>query len=133
MKKLTTPHFRPESARKGKRAQEIAAAPLRDYCRQLKQKLESESNGIVPGNAEIEIPEKISLGSKKSQPGMGAFATPIRNLAQNNSELTPRTKRKEQESSPVETPGKIPRTEQINRNLFSTPTQSWNSTNPHPQ
>ena len=107
---------------KQKRAQEIAAAPLRDYCMQLKQKLESDSNGIVPGNAEIEIPEKISLWSKKSQPGMGASATPTRNLAKNNSELTPRTKRKEQESSPVETPGKIQRTDQINRNLFSTPT-----------
>ena len=53
---------------------------------------------------------------------MGAFATPTRNLATNISESTPRTKRKEQESSPVETPGKIQRTDQINRNLFSTPT-----------
>ena len=105
-----------------KRAQEIAAAPLRDYCMQIKQKLESDNNGIVPGNAKIEIPEKISIGSKKSQPGMGAFATPTRNLATNISESTPRTKRKEQESSPVETPGKIQRTDQINRNLFSTPT-----------
>ena len=89
---------------------------------QLKRKLESDSNGIVPGNADIEISEKISLWSKKSQPGMGASATPTRNLAKNNSELTPRTKKKEQESSPVETPGKIQRTDQINRNLFSTPT-----------
>ena len=53
---------------------------------------------------------------------MGAFATPIRILAQNYTESTPRNKRKEQESSPTETHGKIPRTDQINRNLFSTPT-----------
>ena len=107
---------------KQKRAQEIAAAPLRDYCMQVKQKLEAECNGNMPENVEIEIPEKIPLGSKRSQPGMGAFATPIRILAQNNIESTPRNKRKEQESSPTETPGKIPRTDQINRNLFSAPT-----------
>ena len=107
---------------KQKRAQEIAAAPLRDYCMQVKQQLVAECNGNMPGNVEIEIPEKIPLGSKKSQPGMGAFTTPIRKLAENTTESTPRTKRKEQESSPIETPGKIPRTDQINRNLFSTPT-----------
>ena len=106
---------------KQKRAQEIAAAPLRDYCMQVKQKQEAECNGNMPGNVKIEIPEKIPLGSKKSHPGMGAFATPFRILAQNNTESTPRNKRKEQESSPTETPGKIPRTDQINRNLFSTP------------
>ena len=74
---------------KQKRAQEIAAAPLRDYCMQLKQKLEAECNGNMPGNVEIEVPEKIPLGSKKSQLGMGAFATPSRKLAQNNTESTP--------------------------------------------
>ena len=53
---------------------------------------------------------------------MGAFTTPNRKLAENASESTPRNKRKEQESSPIETPGKIPRTDQINRSLFSSPT-----------
>ena len=113
-----------------KRAKEIAAAPLKDYCMQVKQKLEAECNGNIPGNVEIEVPEKIPLGSKKSQPGMGAFATPSRKLAQNNTESTPRTKIKEQESSPVETPGKIPRTDQINRNLFSTPTSTVQTPTP---
>ena len=78
----------------------------------------------MSGNLEIEIPEKIPQGSKKSQPGMGAFTTPNRKLAENASESTPRNKRKDQESSPIETPGKIPRTDQIklNRSLFSIPT-----------
>ena len=67
-------------------------------------------------------PGKIPQGSKTSQPGMGAFTTPNRKLAENASESTPRNKRKEQESSPIETPGKIPRTDQINRSLFSSPT-----------
>ena len=53
---------------------------------------------------------------------MGAFTTPNRKLAENASESTPRNKRKDQESSPIENPGKIPRTDQINRSLFSTPT-----------
>ena len=107
---------------KQKRAQEIAAAPLRDYCMQVKRQLEAECNGNMSGNLEIEIPEKIPQGSKKSQPGMGAFTTPNRKLAENASESTLRNKRKDQESSPIETPGKIPRTDQINRSLFSTPT-----------
>ena len=89
---------------------------------QVKRQLEAECNGNMSGNLEIEILEKIPLGSKKSQPGMGAFTTPNRKLAENASISTPRNKRKEQESSPIETPGKIPRTDQINRSLFSTPT-----------
>ena len=89
---------------------------------QVKRQLEAECNGNMSGNLEIEIPEKITQGSKKSQPGMGAFTTPNRKLAENASESTPRNKRKDQESSPIETPGKIPRTDQINRSLFSTPT-----------
>ena len=89
---------------------------------QVKRQLEAECNGNMSGNLEIEIPEKIPQGSKKSQPGMGAFTTPNRKLAENASESTPRNKRKEQESLPIETPGKIPRTDQINRSLFSTPT-----------
>ena len=118
-----TLHFRPENAKKNKiRAQEIAAAPVRDYCMEVKRQLEAECNGNMPGNLEIEIPEKIPQGSKKSQPGMGAFTTPNRKLAENASESTTRNKRKEQESLPIETPGKIPRTDLINRSLFSTPT-----------
>ena len=81
---------------------------------------------------EIEIPEKIPQGSKKSQPGMGAFTTPNRKLAENASESTPRNKRKEQESLPIETPGKIPRTDQINRSLFSTPQVEKRYTPPPP-
>ena len=89
---------------------------------QVKRQLEAECNGDMSGNFKIEIPEKIPQGSKKSQPDMGAFMTPNRKLAENASEYTPRNKRKGQESSPIETPGKIPRTDQINRSLFSTPT-----------
>ena len=89
---------------------------------QVKRQLEAECNGNMSGNLEIEIPEKIPQWSKKSQPGMGAFTTPNQKLAENASESTPRNKRKDQESSPIETPGKIPRTDQINRSLFSTPT-----------
>ena len=83
---------------KQKRAQEIAAAPLRDYCMQVKRQLEAECNGNMSGNLEIEIPEKIPQGSKKSQPGMGAYTTPNRKLAENASESTTRNKRKDQEN-----------------------------------
>ena len=76
----------------------------------------------MSGILEIEIPKKIPLASKKSRPKMGLSTTPNRKLTENASESTPRNKRKEQESSPVETPGKIPRTDQISRSLFSTPT-----------
>ena len=79
-----------------------------------------------PGTLKLKSREKIPQGSKKSQPDMGAFMTPNRKLAENASEYTPRNKRKGQESSPIETPGKIPRTDQINRSLFSNPT-GWNT------
>ena len=119
-----TLHFRPENAKKNKKELKKSQQPppLRDYCMQVKRQLEAECNGNMSGNLEIEIPEKIPQGSKKSQPGMGAFTTPNRKLAENASESTPRNKRKEQESFPIETPGKIPKTDLINRSLFSTPT-----------
>ena len=101
---------------------------------QVKRQLEAECNGNMSGNLEIEIPEKIPQGSKKSQPGMGAFTTPNRKLAENASESTPRNKRKEQESFPIETPGKIPKTDLINRSLLSTPTgRNTVHPPPHPQ
>ena len=49
---------------KQKRAQEIAAAPLRDYCMQVKRQLEAECNGNMSRNFKIEIPEKSPKGAK---------------------------------------------------------------------
>ena len=80
---LNDPAFQARKREEKKRAQEIAAAPLRDYCMQVKRQLEAECNGNMSGHLEIEIPEKIRQGSKKSQPGMGAFTTPNRKLAEN--------------------------------------------------
>ena len=73
-----TLHFRPENAKKNKKELKKSQQPppLRDYCMQVKRQLEAECNGNMSGNLEIEIPEKIPQGSKKSQPGMGAFTTP---------------------------------------------------------
>ena len=93
-----TLHFRPENAKKNKKDLKYRSSPLRDYCMQVKRQLEAECNGNMSGNLEIEIPEKIPQGSKKSQPGMGAFTTPNRKLAENASESTPRNKRKDQEN-----------------------------------
>ena len=94
-----TLHFRPENAKKNKKElKKSQQPPLRDYCTQVKRQLEAECNGNMSGNLEIEIPEKIPQGSKKSQPGMGAFTTSNRKLVENASESTPRNKRKDQEN-----------------------------------
>ena len=77
-------------------------------------------------------PGKNPPREQKFQPKMGAFTTPNRKSSENASESTPRNKQKEQESSPIETPGKIPRTDQINRSLFSTPQAEIRYTTPPP-